>query len=46
MNTKKEEKGKGQGRFSKSAKSEESKDKKKTGAKATVKRSNAVAGFN
>jgi len=45
MNTKKEEKGKGQGRFSKSAKSEESKDKKKTGAKATVKRSNAVAGF-
>ena len=49
MNTKKEEKGKGQGRFSKSAKSEESKDKKKTSgkgsAKATVKRSNAVAGF-
>ena len=49
MNTKKEQKGKGQGRFSKSVKSEESKDKKKTtgkgGAKATVKRSNAVAGF-
>ena len=57
MNTKKEEKGKGQGRFSKSAKAAESKDKKKasdsgkksssrTGsAKSTIKRSNAVAGF-
>jgi len=57
MNTKKEEKGKGQGRFSKSAKAAESKDKKKasdsgkksssrTGsAKPTIKRSNAVAGF-
>jgi 23S rRNA pseudouridine2605 synthase len=45
MNTKNEEKGKGQGRFSKSAKSEESKDKKKSGGKATVKKSNALAGF-
>jgi 23S rRNA pseudouridine2605 synthase len=56
MNTKTEEKGKGKGRFSKSAKSAESKDKKKTtdsnkknstksSAKPTIKRSNAVAGF-
>lgn len=45
MNTKKEEKGKGEGRFSKSAKASESKDKKKAGAKSTVKKSNAVAGF-
>lgn len=43
MNTRKEEKGKG--RAASSAKSTGSKDKKKTGAKATVKRSNAVAGF-